>query len=311
MNLQQLEYLLAVDKYRHFARAAENCHVTQPTLSMMIKKLEEELNVLIFDRSIHPVEPTNIGRKLINQANKILSEAAVMRDLVLEAQTTVSGPLSLGVIPTLAPYLIPSFLPKFLNDYPKVQLKISEHTTDDLIEQLKTRQIDIGILVTPLENKNIKEIPLFYESFMVYTSTPSEKAYIIPEEIDPNELWLLEEGHCFRSQIVNLCELKNQRQVAMEYQASSIETLKRLVEQEEGVTIIPELATLHLNPEQQKLLKPFAPPQPVREVSLVTRKNFARHRMVDIVGQTILNMLPPQIQRKNPGERVAIYTEET
>ncbi len=308
MNLQQLEYLLAVDKYRHFAKAAEHCHVTQPTLSMMIKKLEEELDVLIFDRSIQPVEPTNIGRKLIAQAHNILSEAAIMRDLVLEEKVTVSGPLSLGIIPTLAPYLIPSFLPNFLNDYPDVQLKISEHTTEDLVEQLKTRHIDIGILVTPLEDKSIKEIPLFYETFMVYTSDPSDKAYIIPEEIDPNELWLLEEGHCFRSQIVNLCELKNQRQVAMEYQASSIETLKRLVEQEKGITIIPELASLHLNSKQQKLLKPFAPPQPVREVSLVTRKNFARHRMVDILSQTILNRLPAQIQRENPGGRVEIYT---
>jgi LysR family hydrogen peroxide-inducible transcriptional activator len=302
-----LEYLLAVDKHRHFARAAEHCHVTQPTLSMMIKKLEEELGVLIFDRTIQPVEPTNIGRKLIAQARQILSEAAIMQDLVLEEKVTLSGPLHLGIIPTLAPYLIPSFLPKFLRDFPEVKLKISEHTTEELIEQLKARQIDIGILVTPLEEKGIREMPLFYESFMVYTSNPSEKAYIIPEEIDPNELWLLEEGHCFRSQIVNLCELKNKRQVAMEYQASSIETLKRLVEQQKGVTIIPELASLHLTPTQQRLLKPFAPPQPVREVSLATRKNFVRHRMVEILRQIILENLPPEIRRDNPGQRVELF----
>lgn len=307
MNLQQLEYLLAVDKYRHFAKAAQNCHVTQPTLSMMIKKLEEELGVLIFDRTIQPVEPTNIGKKLIIQAHTILSEAAIMRDLVLEEKVTVSGPLSLGIIPTLAPYLIPSFLPGFLQAFPEIELKISEYTTEELVEQLKSRHLDIGILVTPLDDKTIREIPLFYESFMVYTSNPSKKAYIIPEEIDPNELWLLEEGHCFRSQIVNLCELKNQRRVAMEYQASSIETLKRLVEQQKGVTILPELATLHLSAHQQALLKPFAPPQPVREVSLVTRKNFVRHRLVEILSQTILETLPPQIQRENPGQRVDIY----
>lgn len=307
MNLQQLEYLLAVDKHRHFAKAAQNCHVTQPTLSMMIKKLEEELGVLIFDRSIHPVEPTNIGRKLISQAHAILSEAAVMRDLILEEKVTVSGPLNLGIIPTLAPYLIPSFLPNFLKAYPSVQLKVSEYTTEDLIDQLKSRHIDIGILVTPLDDKLIQEIPLFYESFMVYTSNPSKKDYIIPEEIDPNELWLLEEGHCFRSQIVNLCELKNQRQVVMEYQASSIETLKRLVEQQKGVTILPELATLHLSSQQRLFLKPFAPPQPVREISLVTRKNFVRQRMVEILSQTILDNLPSQIKRENPGQRVEIY----
>lgn len=307
MNLQQLEYLLAVDRLRHFARAAEQCHVTQPTLSMMIKKLEEELGVLIFDRTIQPVEPTNIGRKLIAQAQVILSEAANMRDLVLEEKVTVSGPLRLGIIPTLAPYLIPSFLPDFLTQYPDVQLKITEYTTEDQLDHLKARNIDIGILVTPLEDKAVREIPIFYESFLVYTSNPSSKAYIIPEEIDPNELWLLEEGHCFRSQILNLCELKNQRRVAMEYQASSIETLKRLVEQQKGVTILPEMATLHLSAEQKKLLKPFAPPQPVREVSLVIRKNFLRHRMVEILRTAILKNLPAQIQRENQGQRVEIY----
>ncbi|PHN05329.1 hydrogen peroxide-inducible genes activator [Flavilitoribacter nigricans] len=307
MNLQQLEYLLAVNKYRHFARAAEHCHVTQPTLSMMIKKLEEELNVLIFDRSIQPVEPTNIGRKLIEQAQTVLSEAAGMKDLVREEQVTVSGPLKIGVIPTLAPYLIPSFLPRFLHTHPGLQLKISEHTTEDLIKQLKVRHIDIGILVTPLNDRSVREIPLFYESFLVYTSDPSEKAYIIPEEIDPNDLWLLEEGHCFRSQVVNLCELKDQRQVAMQYQAGSFETLKRLVEEEKGITILPELATLHLNGRQKKLLKPFAPPQPVREVSLVIRKNFVRQRLVEILSTAILDNLPAQIQRENPGQRVDIY----
>lgn len=307
MNLQQLEYLLAVDKYRHFSKAARHCHVTQPTLSMMIKKLEEELGVLIFDRSLQPLEPTNIGRKLIAQAHVILSEAAAMHDLILEEQVAVAGPLNIGIIPTLAPYLIPSFLPRFLEEYPKIKLKIAEHTTEKLVERLKSRHIDIGILVTPLEDKAIQEIPLFYESFVVYTSNPSDKAYILPEEIDPNELWLLEEGHCFRSQIVNLCELKNRRRVALEYEAGSIETLKRLVEQEKGVTILPELATLDLNREQRQRLKSFAPPQPVREVSLVVRRNFVRHRMIEVMRDFILKHLPPHVRRKNPGQRVEIY----
>lgn len=307
MNLQQLEYVLAVDSLRNFGKAAEHCHVTQPTLSMMIKKLEEELGVIIFDRSLQPVKPTDIGRKLIAQAQVILREAALMHDLVLEEQESIAGPLNLGIIPTLAPYLVPAFLPRFLSRYTNVQLKISEYTTEDLVAQLNSRQVDVGILVTPLQDRTIEEIPLFYESFLVYTSNPSDKAYILPEEIDPNELWLLEEGHCFRSQIVRICELRNRRTMAMEYQAGSIETLKRLVEQQSGVTILPELATLHLGPQQQNLLKPFAPPQPVREVSLVVRKNFVRRRMLEVLKETILDTLPVQIQRTNPGQRVDVF----
>lgn len=307
MNLQQLEYILAVDRLNHFGRAAEHCHVTQPTLSMMIKKLEEELGVSIFDRSSQPVEPTEIGRKILDQAQIILREKDQLKDLIQEEQMRITGPLHLGIIPTLAPYLLPRLLPDLLQSHPDLQLKIAELTTKQLIKQLRYRQLDIGILVTPLQDDTLREIPLFYESFLVYTTHPFAKTYLLPEDINPDELWLLEEGHCFRSQIVNLCELRNQQKMHVEYQAGSIETLKRLVEQGRGITILPELATLDLTARQQDHLKPFAPPQPVREVSLVVRKNFIRQRMVDLIREAILQILPDQIHRKNAGKRIDIY----
>lgn len=307
MNLQQLEYILAVNRLRHFGKAAAQCHVTQPTLSMMIKKLEEELGVSIFDRSRQPVEPTEIGYKILEQARVILRETHHLKDLILEEQARVTGPLYLGIIPTLAPYLLPALLPDLLQQHQGLQVKIAELTTERLVEQLKNRQLDVGILVTPLQDEDIREIPLFYESFLAYTAKPNEKAYLLPEDIDPNELWLLEEGHCFRSQIVNLCELRNQQQLSVEYQAGSIETLKRLVEQGRGITVLPELATLNMLPHQQQHLKPFAPPQPVREISLVVRKNFVRRRMIALLEAAILKILPDHIPRENPGLRIDIF----
>ncbi|MEZ4989700.1 MAG: LysR substrate-binding domain-containing protein [Saprospiraceae bacterium] len=307
MNLQQLEYILAVDQLKHFGKAAERCHVTQPTLSMMIKKLEDELEVNIFDRSRQPVEPTEIGRKVIDQAQIILRETSQLKDLILQEKSRTTGPLHLGIIPTLAPYLLPAFLPEFIKDHPDIQLKIAELTTEQLVQQLKARQLDVGILVTPLQDETIREIPLFYEPFLAYTAQPSDKTYILPEDIDPNELWLLEEGHCFRSQIVNLCELRHQQKILMEYQAGSIETLKRLVEQGHGITILPELATLDMTPQQMHHVKPFAPPQPVREVSLIVRKNFVRSGVIELLHTSVLSILPKQIQLTNPGLRIDIY----
>lgn len=211
MNLQQLEYIVAVDITRHFVSAAERCFVTQATLSMMIKKLEEELGVVIFDRSKQPVVPTETGQRLIEQAQTILHEINRMKEIVQEEKDEVRGTLKLGIIPTLAPYLLPLFLRAFMKKYPLVNLQIFEMITDTAIQKLKQNELDIAIMATPVNNPALREEPLFYEQFVVYASSDEKlmKKYLLADDIDVNRLWLLEEGHCLRSQVINLCELKN------------------------------------------------------------------------------------------------------
>ncbi|HJW17326.1 MAG TPA: LysR family transcriptional regulator, partial [Flavisolibacter sp.] len=195
MNLQQLEYVVAVDQNRHFAKAAEKCFVTQATLSMMIKKLEEELGIILFDRSKQPVVPTEAGKMVIEQARSVLKETALIKQLSVNLKTGLQGELKIGIIPTLAPYL---FLQSFLKNYPSIKLKIQEQTTEQLLSQLSSDKIDVAIMATPLNDKNFKETHLFYEEFKVFVSSTDKslkKKYLLPEDIDINKLWLLEEGH--------------------------------------------------------------------------------------------------------------------
>lgn len=297
MVLQQLEYIVAVDTHRHFLRAAESCYVTQATLSMMIKKLEEELNTIIFDRSKQPVVPTDVGEKIIAQARRILGETAKMKELVNHERGELSGELRLGIIPTIAPYLLPLIVKEFTKAYPKINLYINEFTTDNIIEKLKTGQIDVGILATPLKEKTIKEQPLYYEKFFLYVNSAEkgyDKQFVLPKNIDVDRLWLLEEGHCMRSQILNLCELKRQSAVhdRLHYEAGSIETLMNLVDQDYGITIIPELKTQTMTEAQKKQLRYFKPPTPVREVSIVTHYEYVKERMVRALQQVITDAVP-------------------
>ncbi len=306
MNLQQLEYIVAVDRHRHFARAAKACFVTQPTLSMMIQKLEDELGSKIFDRSKQPVVPTETGRLIIEQARVVLREKNKIGEIVQQQRGIVGGQLEVGIIPTLAPYLVPLFITQFLKKYPLVRIRIQEITTEVLVDKLKRGQLDVGLLVTPLKDAAIRETPLFYEAFMVYSSHGFEKEYLLPEDINPNELWLLEEGHCFRSQILNLCELKKQTDAPLQYEAGSIETLKQLVEKHQGVTILPELAVRTLSPREKKRLIPFQPPAPVREVSLVTHRDFIKRRLIEALEAEILAALPRDIRPKEAYVRIGL-----
>lgn len=306
MNLQQLEYIVAVDIHRHFARAAEACFVTQPTLSMMIQKLEDELATKIFDRSKQPVIPTETGTLIIEQARVVLREKNRIGEIINQQKDTVGGHLEVGIIPTLAPYLVPLFITRFLQKYPQVRIRIQEINTEHLVDKLKKGQIDVGILVTPLKDPTIRETPLFYETFMVYSSHGFDKEYLLPEDINPNELWLLEEGHCFRSQILNLCELKKQSDSHLQYEAGSVETLKQLVENHQGVTILPELAVRTLSPREKKRLTPFQAPAPAREVSLVTHRDFIKKQLIEALQEEILDALPKEIRQKEGFVRVDI-----
>lgn len=300
MTITQLEYIVAVDTFRHFATAAEQCYVTQPTLSMQIQKLEDKLGSKIFDRSKQPVIPTEIGEEIIAQARVILHEAKMIYQLIKDKQGLMQGELRIGIIPTLAPYLLPQFLQSFLAKYPDIKIRVKEMTTDVIIEKLKAGRIDAGLLVTPLLDSSIIEYPLFYEELVAYVSKSNaayKKTYVLPADIDLKELWLLEEGHCFRSQIVNLCELKkqNKEQSHFEYEAGSIETLRKMVEMNNGVTILPEMATLDFTLKQQNMVRHFKPPAPVREVSLVTHRNYLKKKLVDVLKEEILITLPQKI----------------
>lgn len=300
MNIQQLKYVLAVDAQRHFAKAAQKCFVTQPTLSMMIRSLEDELGIKIFDRSRQPVVPTEAGEVVIAQAKIILREAGRMKEIIHELKGEIKGELKLGIIPTVAPYLLPLFLNSFLKKYPRLKIKISEFTTQQIIEKLRHHYLDAGILATPLNNETLNEQPLYYEQFVVYASSNEKlmkKKYLIPGDIDTNHLWLLEEGHCLRTQILNLCELRKKglETSNLEYEAGSIETLKKMVDMNNGITILPELALNELNVKDKKFVRHFKPPVPVREISIVTYRHFVKQRMVDILKEEICNSVPQEM----------------
>lgn len=311
MNLQQLEYIVAVDMQRHFVKASEACFVTQATLSMMIKKLEEELGAIIFDRSKQPVVPTELGAKIISQAKVVLMETKKITEIIDCEKGEIAGNLKLGVIPTVAPYLLPLFLNKFLLKYPKVSIKINEFTTEQLMEKLINQEIDVAILATPLNNEQLLETPLYYEKFIAYTpGQPNfkNKKYLLPKDIDVNKLWLLEEGHCLRSQVVNLCELKKKTKELnnLEYEAGSIETLIKMTESDNGITIIPEMVLSNLSSEQYKNVYPFKAPEPAREVSIVTYRHFLKGAIIDAIKNEIVNSIPKEMLNVKKKEKIGI-----
>ena len=306
MNIQQLEYIIAVDEHKHFARAAESCHVTQPTLSMMIQKLEDELEIKIFDRSKKPVVTTPPGELVIAQANKIVVEVQRTKDILRQFKSTLTGELRVGIIPTLAPYIVHRFINEFLEKYPGVRLKIREHVTSSIIKRLRKNQLDVGILVSPINDPAIREIPLFYEPLMVYSSHSFDKQYLLPEDLDPEELLLLEEGHCLRSQIMNLCELQRKADTRLNYQSGSLETLMRLVNTGQGVTIIPALAVEALTEKQKKRVFPFKAPAPVREVSMAMHRNFLKADLINAFKEELLKGIPDEFKNGVGVKRVPI-----
>ena len=304
MNIQQLEYIISLSNHHHFVKAAKSCFVTQPTLSMMIQKLEEELEVKIFDRSKQPVVPTKEGEEIIQRAVKILAEIKELRDFAKELKGEISGELNLGIIPTLAPYLLPLFLKSFTGKYPHLKIFIKEMITDEIIDKLKKGEIDIGILATPLSDRRITEIPLFYEEFYAYASKKEKlprKKYLLPKEIDLNHLWLLEEGHCLRNQVLNLCELrkKDSENINLHYESGSIETLINIVDRHEGVTIIPRLAVLNLKKDQLENVRQFSDPKPVREISLAVKSDFPRKMLLKHLKEEIIKNIPAEGKIKN------------
>jgi LysR family hydrogen peroxide-inducible transcriptional activator len=302
MNIQQLEYIIAVDNYRHFAKAAEASFITQPTLSMMIQKLEEELDVKIFDRTLHPTEPTSCGKRIIEQARMVLKQIEQIKEIVQEEKNLIQGEFKLGIIPTIAPYIIPDLLRAHEEAKNRIQLIIKEMTTAEIIDNMLIGNIDGALLATPLKQARIMETPLYYEKFYAYIS-PSEEIHS-KQKIESDDLkqiknvWLLEDVHCFRNQILKFCQLSKKQieKSTANYQAGSIDTLINIVDSNQGATVIPELAAMKLTEDQQDNLRDFKDLTAVREVSLVVHCDFVRHRMMSEIIQLIKKVIPPSMQ---------------
>jgi LysR family hydrogen peroxide-inducible transcriptional activator len=311
MTITQLEYVVAVDTYRSFVSAADKCFVTQPTLSMQIQKLEDTLGVKLFDRSKQPVVPTEIGSDIIAQARIMLSEAEKIKEIITDRQRELSGELKVGIIPTVAPYILPKILHGFITKYPQVKLIVSEQTTEQIVQELKLGLIDCGILSTPLHESSLTEIPVFYENFVAYVSKNSKlskKKNISPDDIDMEEIWILNEGHCMREQVLNICQRRKATQgfKHFEYNTGSVETLKRMVDQNNGATILPELALADLSDKQLDKVRYFKSPEPAREVSVVIQRNFLKRRMIEALKNEILEFLPKRMKSKKKKDVVDI-----
>ncbi|MDR1632341.1 MAG: hydrogen peroxide-inducible genes activator [Dysgonamonadaceae bacterium] len=302
MNIQQLEYIIAVDNFRHFAKAAEVCCITQPTLSMMIQKMEEELNVKIFDRSKHPVEPTAIGKQIIDQGRISLKHFKQIRDIVENEQNIVTGTFKLGIIPTIAPYLVPAILEKQNSKYKGIELILKENTTNNLIIGIQKGIIDGGLMAGPLNHPDLMEYPLYYEKFYAYVSPLDEKYQrkkIDLDEIDINEVWLLENEHCLRGQIERLCQMKRKatdENISIKYESGSIDTLVHIVDYNHGITIIPEMHAMGLSEDKQENLREFENITAVREVSLIVSKEYVRKAMLQVILEIVKSAVPKSMQ---------------
>lgn len=292
MTLQQLEYVLALDKTRHFVRAAEMCGVTQPTLSAMIQKLEDELDCRIFDRSSHPIVPTPVGEIVIKKAQTVLHSVNLLKESIASIKGSLSGSFTVAMIPTVAPYLLPGFIAAFQRDYPEVSLRVTEMRTESIIRNLQSAEIDMAILATPLNDPNLLEVPLYYEKFEAYISPKEElfeKQEVATDEMSDDRLWVLEEGHCLRNQVFNFC--KN-RKHASTYEAGSIDTLVKIVDINGGYTVIPELHVELLNDVQKLNVRQIVKPEATREISLVIRHDYVREGLMNAVANTVKQIIP-------------------
>lgn len=306
MTLQQLEYIVAVYRTRHFVKAAEACGVTQPTLSAMIQKLEAELDVKLFERSSQQVVPTPIGKVVVEQAWKVLNRARKIKDIVAEEKKALTGTFRLGILPTIAPYLLPRFFPRLMRENSSLEIRVVEMKTADIRRAIDRGEIDAAVMVDTGDLDDYALTTLFYEQFLAYVSPSdqlSAKKSIKTSDLSNELLWLLDEGHCFRDQLVKYCQLKAAKSSQSAYSLGSIETFMRIVENGQGMTFIPELATMQLTPTQKELVRPFAIPIPTREVVMATSKSFVRQSLLNMIVGQIRNSVPEKMLKLNNTEQ--------
>jgi LysR family hydrogen peroxide-inducible transcriptional activator len=303
MTITQLQYVLAVAEHKNFTLAADKCFVTQPTLSMQIQKIEEELNILIFDRSKKPIQLTAIGQKIVEQAKNIVNEAGKIKDIVEYQKGFIGGEFRIGIIPTIMPTILPMFLNNFIKKYPKIKLIIEELNTNEIITRLKNGHLDAAIAATPLQDEKIKEIVLYYEPFVAYipdNHSVSNKTEIEISDLNIDEILLLQDGHCFRDGILNLC--KNQQMGAknsFQLESGSFETLIKLANEGLGTTLLPYLHTLDLNEKDKLKLRQFKEPKPAREVSLIYPQSELKIHIIDALRNTISGVVKGAIAFQN------------
>jgi LysR family transcriptional regulator, hydrogen peroxide-inducible genes activator len=303
MTITQLKYVLAVAEHKNFTLAAEKCFVTQPTLSMQIQKIEEELNIQIFDRTKKPIQLTDIGQKIVNQAKNIVNEADRIQDIVEQQKGFIGGEFRLGIIPTIMPTLLPMFLNNFIKKYPKVKLIIEELNTDEIITKLKNGNLDAAIAATPLEDEKIKEIVLYFEPFVAYipeNNSNFQKDEIEIDDLNINDILLLQDGHCFRDGILNLCKNRNETGLkSFQIESGSFETLIKLADEGLGTTLLPYLHTLDLKESDKLKLRHFKEPKPAREVSLIYPKSELKIQIIDALRSSISGVVKGAIVFQN------------
>lgn len=301
MTLTQLSYIVAVDKHRHFATAAKKIYITQPTLSMQIQKLEDELGILIFDRSKSPVVPTAIGEEIIEQAKQILSGAKHIEDMVAVQGEELRGTFRVGIIPTISPYLVPLFLKSFINKHPEVELVFEEALTEEVLKGLNDDYFDVGVIATPTD-QHIYEQDLFLEPFLAYVNPKHElakKDKICIDDLYKEDLWLLNEGHCFRDQTMKICKKNNEKrnEAPIIFESGNLETLKRLVEQDFGVTLMPYLAmSNHDTSCANGVVKEFEDPVPSRKIRLVYSREFLKKNLIGAFADVIVDSIPKELE---------------
>ena len=293
MTLQQMEYIVALDNYRHFVKAAEACGITQSTLSSMIQKLELELGVTIFDRKSHPLKPTEVGQEIIRQAKVVLYNAAQLQELVVTKKGEAVGELRLGVASTIAPSILPKLFKYLTANHPGIHLVVEEARVDDLAAKLERAELDIALMATPVVGEELLEIPLYKERFFAYVS-PVEQLYhqqaIETLQLTSENVWVLRESYCPRSGALPFCQCNTCRNAV--YEAGSIETLLRVVDENGGYSIIPELHIPLLSQEQRKHIRPLQNPEPARIVAFIIRQDFVRERMINILLDGVKSIVP-------------------
>ncbi len=300
MNIQQFEYVLAVVDSKNFELAAEKCCVTQSTLSTMIGRFENEIDVKIFNRKTKPVSVTTEGKQIIERLRIVVNEVDSLQNVIQEIKGEMIGELKIGVIPTIAPYLLPLFLSEFSSKFPKVKMIVKEIPTAQIRKELKNRSLDIGILALPIGDDELAEQELYSEPFLVYDCSDGKKGSTISvNNLDYSKLWLLQEGHCLRTQVYQICEqssLSPKSDVNFEFESGSMDSLLRFTKANKGITIIPYLASLDFPIEDKGNIVEFNTPTPVRSVGLLTHKFFVKKRLAKelqkIIQKSVIELMP-------------------
>ncbi|MFN5182931.1 MAG: LysR substrate-binding domain-containing protein [Bacteroidota bacterium] len=291
MNIRQIEYVLAVAEHRHFELASEKCFISQSTLSTMISKYEEEIGIIIFDRKKKPVETTSEGQLIIQQMKIIQKQLDELEELQMEIKGETRGEISISVIPTIAPFLLPMFLQNFAYKFPELKITVKEQTTEEIIRKIKIRELDIGIISIPVKEKEIIEIKLYDEPFVLFDLGIKGSKIVNPKKIDFSNMWLMEEGHCMRTQVAEICDLnkKNKKnQSNLDFKAGSIDSLLRFVKSNQAKTLLPYLAIQNFSEKEKIHVHNFESPVPMREVGLVVHEHFAKKKVLNLVKQDII-----------------------